>query len=505
MYFRTHAGRVAAVFALLALLADPAAASVESELAFHRGVLAYGEQNYDEAQRQFEVVLADDEKDTVALHYLALIAQAKGDLSGALALYDRAVAIDPENPDLLLDRGIARMDAGRLDEARQAFAQVIALEPDRARAHLFAGIAAYRAGTYEEAMPHLAKAGELDPELLDESRYYSGLTHAFAGNLDAAAAAFGDVAQQSPQSPLGDSAQNMRRQIETPREAGRRWRLGLTGGMEYDTNPLVVGDLITLPGADSDWRGVIRLSGDYKAIAHEKGSLTAGFDGYWSFQVDETLVNLGVYNPWISGGYNIGSVRLGLRYDYAFTFIDTDEKFLSLNRVTPSVSYREEDWGISYLFYQYNNSNFLRDLVVPETFDRDGDRHVAGFNQFFFLPAPYTYVRIGAAGDWDRTDGTEFSYDGVEATVGAGYDLDYDISFNWLFRFNYRHYQNQSAFSDPPIKRDDFRYVLTVEIAKAITEHLSVSLGGAFTWNNSDVPFYQYDRQVGGVYATYNF
>ncbi|MCP4246509.1 MAG: hypothetical protein GY778_05620, partial [bacterium] len=38
-----------------------------------------------------------------------------------------------------------------------------------------AGIAAYRAGDYEGSKPHFAKAGELDPDLVDESRYYSGL------------------------------------------------------------------------------------------------------------------------------------------------------------------------------------------------------------------------------------------------------------------------------------------------------------------------------------------
>jgi hypothetical protein len=32
-----------------------------------------------------------------------------------------------------------------------------------------------------------------------------------------------------------------------------------------------------------------------------------------------------------------------------------------------------------------------------------------------------------------------------------------------------------------------------------------VSLGGAFSWSNSNIPVYDYDRQVGGAYVTYRF
>ena len=56
----------------LFLVSGPALGSVESELAFHRGVIAFGEDEYDEAERQFQIVLKEDPEDTVSLHYLGL-------------------------------------------------------------------------------------------------------------------------------------------------------------------------------------------------------------------------------------------------------------------------------------------------------------------------------------------------------------------------------------------------------------------------------------------------
>ena len=107
-------------------------------------------------------------------------------------------------------------------------------------------------------------------------------------------------------------------------------------------------------------------------------------------------------------------------------------------------------------------------------------------------------------GDFTRTDGTEWSYRGLEASFGAGYDFPYEVSLSWLYRFRYRDYDNSSAFV-PNEPRSDKRHVLTVELAKALTEHWVVSAGGAFTWIDSNIPIYEYDPQIGGAYVTYRF
>jgi tetratricopeptide (TPR) repeat protein len=124
------------------LAALPAVASVDSELAFHRGVVAFGDERYVDARLAFEKVLAEDPEDAAAIQYLGLIAQEQGDPDGAVANFERALALEPDNTDLRLDLGSALLEAGRIDEARAAIDQVLAARPDDARANLFAGIAA---------------------------------------------------------------------------------------------------------------------------------------------------------------------------------------------------------------------------------------------------------------------------------------------------------------------------------------------------------------------------
>jgi tetratricopeptide (TPR) repeat protein len=501
----------AALAFAMATLPQHAEASVKSEIAFHQGVVAYGRGELDAAQTAFETVLADDAEDTAAIHYLGLIAAERGDFEAAIAHYQSALALDPDDTDFRFDLGSAMLEAGNLPEARSEFDKVLAAEPDRARAQLFAGIGAYRAGAYRDSLPYLNRAVELDEELRPQALYYTGLSQAHLQDFPAAAGAFAQV-EQSPLSPLSDSARNLARQISPSGEPARRWSLGITAGVEYDSNPTIAGRPLT---KRKDGRGVYRIRASYLLYEDERYSATAGYDGYLSSHFDETFVDLMTHVGYLTTSADFDPVSFNLRYDYAYTWIDAfnTRKFRELHRVTPSVSYRESDWGFSQLYYQFHEEDFKRSLpfLTGTTLDRDGQRHVVGFNQFLFpgsyLPEfmPFTYFRIGALGDFLNTDGTEFDYDSWEFSVGFGAELPGEVDLSVLYRLTDRDYQQTSIFSAPPERRDDLQSRVTFELNKAFGPHWQFAIAGSFTFNDSDVILYDYDRDIVGVYWTYRF
>jgi hypothetical protein len=99
------------------------------------------------------------------------------------------------------------------------------------------------------------------------------------------------VASQSPQHPLAQSAQRLRDQIRTP-EPERPWTLSLSAGGEYDSNPLLSGEIIP---RDSDYRGVWRARGSYRVFERGGFTLSTGAEGYWSIHHDEDIVDLQTY------------------------------------------------------------------------------------------------------------------------------------------------------------------------------------------------------------------
>jgi Tfp pilus assembly protein PilF len=470
----------------MATLPQQAGASVQSEIAFHQGVVAYGKGEMDAAQAAFEAVLAEDAEDTAAIHYLGLIAAERGDFEAAIARYRSALELDPDDVDFRFDLGAALLESGHTAEARGEFDRVLAAEPDRARAQLFAGISAYRAGAFRDSLPYLNRAVELDDSLRPQALYYTGLSQAHLQDFPAAAGAFAQV-EQSPLSPA------------------RRWSLAVTAGLEYDSNPTLAGRPLD---NRKDGRGVYRLRGSYLLYEDERYSATAGYDGYLSSHFDETFVDLMTHVGYLSTSANFDPVSFNLRYDYAYTWIDAfdTKKFRELHRITPSVSYRESDWGFSQLYFQFHEEDFKRSLLlvvapppgVPSTaLNRDGQRYVVGFNQFLFpgsyLPdfMPFTYFRIGALGDFRDTDGTEFDYHSWEFSVGFGAELPGEVDLSFLYRLTDRDYRNDSAYFDfgqtvaTAYERDDLQSRITFELNKALGDHWQVAIAGSFTFNTS--------------------
>lgn len=492
------------------LVAAPATAAVD--LAFHRGVVAYDEGRLAEARRSFEAVLADDPEDREGLRYLALVLLAQGGAARALELQDRALALDPADRQIAFERGLTLLELGRPAEARRAFDAVLAEDPDDANASFYAGVAAYRSGDLAAATPYLEHAARLDRSLRTQARYYTGLVEAAIGDLSAAEGSFSAVAEQSPVSPFGKSAASLSDQLRK-RRPERPWSLALAAGSEWDSNPtLDGGDAFYASGAAAStgdrnptFRGVFTAEGGARLFADERTSLEAGYAGYWSLNRQEEQVDLQTHGAWLAGGTRLGPLRVGLRYDYAYTFKDLTESFRQLHRATPTVSFREGRWGLTQPYYQIQYARFENvDFPPNATFERDGKRHLFGLNQYFFLPAPFSYVTVGATGDLYDSDGTEWEYDGFETSLGAGHELPYAVSLAWLWRFSHRSYRESSAFSPFDDRVDDTHWV-SAELARPIVEHWVARIAGSFSFQDSNIPVYDHTRKVVGAYLTYQW
>lgn len=512
---RPLAGALIGVFAGALLLALPAAAAVEAELAFHRGVVAYGEGRLDDARKQFQTVVEDDPTDAAALQYLGLIAHAEGDRPAAIASLRAAAEAAPEDPEIRIDLAAALLADDRTDEAEAELDRVIAAHPGQGRAHLYRGIADYRQRDYGAALPQFRMAEQLDPELRLESRYYVGLTEAFLGNLGASGDAFGDAVDESPNHPLGRSARALRVQIDPDAER-KRWAAGVLTGLEFDSNPLVVGDDVFKDGdkvsghEDPDGRGVLRLQGEVEPLRRENASLRVGYDGYFNFHFDETEVNQNTQVGWIATEALFDPIRVGLRYDYGYTWLDNDG-FRSAHRVTPNVNLRNGDWGISQLFYEWQHLTYKGEIDgtingkdANKALDRDGDQHTVGVNQFVFLPRPLSYVRGGFAFTHLDPEGPEFEHNGYEFSAGIAAILPLNIDAELLYRFVYRDYANHSVF-DMSKKRNDYASRISLDLSIPCGDHWRASVAGSFVFNPSNVDFYDYDRQIVGMYLAYDF
>jgi len=121
----------------------------------------------------------------------------------SLTLLQRAIALAPDDPDILLSLGYHYVDNGRPDRALDFFQRHLVLKPDSAEGRIYFGRTLDWVGRWEEAEAALVQAIELFPEE-PETNLFLGRVRLRLGRLDAARQAFKAARARSPENVLAE-------------------------------------------------------------------------------------------------------------------------------------------------------------------------------------------------------------------------------------------------------------------------------------------------------------
>ncbi len=509
---RRTAVRVLTAFVLLTLLCvTSASASDQTELLYNRGVAAYGTGDDVAARRAFEAVVEQNPADADAHVYLGLIARKQGETENAIASLRRAAELDPDDVATQTVLTETLLLAGQNDAARTQARQALTMAPSDPHLLLYAGIAEYRTGDPRKAIGDLEEARRLDPGLERESLYYTGLAQIALGNLYASSAAFGDLAEDSPGHPLGNSARALREQM-APLTESRIWFVSATAGIEADTNPTAASKVID---SDADVLGSFRLRALVDAYRGGGFTLRAGYDGFLAGYANDSLVNEQTHVARALATYDYMNASFGVRYDYSITLLDFTEKFRGTHSIQPIVNLRTGDLGVTQAFYQIQLDDYFLPPVSPEL-DQNGNRQAVGLNQILMFDGLFSSARFGAAYLSRSTDGTEWDYRGLELNVGGGVLLPWrGMTFSTLYRYARLWYQNPSIFPEqigtqPPapgqgVRRHENVHNLSFDLNVPLWRQLSVALAANMNFRSSQIDVLEYDRHLFGAYFTWNF
>lgn len=106
----------------------------------------------------------DEQVDVIAIFHQAQDLHEKGDLTGALKLYDKALKAMPEFPEAQFQRGMAFITLGKPDEAETAYRRAMELRPDWTLAMTGLGALLVNRGKLAEAVSLLQKVLEIEPQ-----------------------------------------------------------------------------------------------------------------------------------------------------------------------------------------------------------------------------------------------------------------------------------------------------------------------------------------------------
>ena len=124
-----------------------------------------------------------------------------GQYSEALASYDKAVFIRPNNADAWLNRGAVLENLGRYSEAIESYDKAAALQPASAEAWYGRGIALRKLGRYADALTSYDKAITINPSYI-EAWLNRGVALDYLGRYDEAIVSYDKVLALQPNHTL---------------------------------------------------------------------------------------------------------------------------------------------------------------------------------------------------------------------------------------------------------------------------------------------------------------
>lgn len=102
-------------------------------------------------------------EDAIAAANLGTTFQQEGRMEEAIAQYQKALEIDPDQADVHSNLGVVFLEMGRVDDSIAHLQKALQITPNYADAHYNLGNSLLRVGRVEEALAHYKKTFEIDP------------------------------------------------------------------------------------------------------------------------------------------------------------------------------------------------------------------------------------------------------------------------------------------------------------------------------------------------------
>jgi tetratricopeptide (TPR) repeat protein len=486
--------------------ASHAHASARSEALYAKGLVPFHSERWADALALFDQAVAADPDDALTTYYRGLARARLGRTEEAIADLERALAIRPDLPHAALDLGILYLGQDRYEQAELWLRRAHEEPTDRFGAAFFLGLTLYRAGDDSGAHAFFAEA-LADPELRTSAAYYDALALLRLGETREANERLGEVAAR-PDTEIGVLAQRYLTGAPTGAVAAEKpWAVYGDVGFGYDSNVVLApndGVIEDTRGIDekSDGRAVLAFGGRYRIYESDVADATVSYDFHQSlyFQIDEFDLQGHRVRMDVRSLFN--PVQLGVSGYYDYYLLDFDS-FFQQGTAVPWVTLFEGQVAATQLYYRFRSQDFLDDVFDPY---RDAFNNAGGVRQYVLLGAADRYMSVGYQYDDENpisSDGDDFQYGGHQIDARLHFTLLDWASGETGYAFRREDYENRNSRGGPPPsdRRHDNEHQVVLHLERPLTPHFLLQADYLGRINDSNLDEFDYGRHVvsGGV------
>ena len=491
---------ILSVFCICSVCVFPADTSDEIDRQLKDGILLLGVGDYQDALGKFLRAEELDSLDANAHYYLGMTYSKIGEFEKSVSSYKRALALNPQLGEVHFQLAVVYYQAKQYTNALEELREAEEYTPEDVMVFYYRGLVYYEMKKYYRSAPQFRKMRDLDAEFEILSYYWEGVSLFNQGLYKKAEYNFQEIKRISPDSQVGSSAEEFLQTIEKHTK-NLVFDAGL--GLEYDDNvtlkPLDE-DAATISDKE-DWRGVINLGLTGRTFT-ELGQLAGGYSFYQSLHEDLTDYNVQDHTVFLSFSSDSRPVQPFIRYSYDYCLVDND-KYFEKHTVFPALNITFASPHTTQPYVQYENTHYF-DSPDQDEQNRTGHTNTIGCNQYFSIMEDEGYVKIGGAYKNDNTKGDDWDSWGYKAAAALNIPIELqDTDLELGCQYENTNFVNEDSSFDK--KRKDNNLNSYLKITHKIDEYWDISLSYSHTANNSNIDFYEYNRNITSLFANFTF
>jgi tetratricopeptide (TPR) repeat protein len=436
-------------------------------------------------------------------------------LLAAALLYLPCRALASQESERLTAKGEAAFQGQRYEDARALFAEAVAADPGDATASYDLGLALGKLGRWEEAEQAFTRALEVRPDF-PEARSGRDLAGARAREGG------GSTAPERQLTGTAGQAERAGVAAETPRP----WGVHATTGVQYDSNvavdPRGHNVLAVGPGGHHQDRGdvafLLGVGGRYDVIDRPNVLARFEYDFYQTLHPHLSDFNFMSHRLRGTVGYALApDLWGGMQGGYGYYGLGSDS-YLNEPYFNPFLSYLESSWGLSQLSYRRSFDTYLsqpfhelRDgpvdaLGLVQTL-YDGPRYLTAGYEFGVEHPTHSSSLVPVANfnpavnplNFPAIQPSDYQAQSHQAFLGVGFPAWWRSAVDLMYLFRYEDYTRPNSRTNFTTKRHDSGHHMYANLTRPINDVVSVVASYYGTVNLSNIPTFDYRRNVAGV------
>ena len=459
---------------------------------FAQGLHLYQEGNLENALPHLRQAVAQAPQNADFQFYLGATLVQLERYREAVEPLQQSLALRPNFPLSQFFLGASHFHLDQLEEARGLLNQGPDEEPMK---HLYLGLIEFRNKRYAEAISFLEKAVALDETLSGQVSYHLGVANYHLHHFDESNSHFLTTIQRGVETPYSTNAREFLQLPELLPEERRKRVNDFWITLTMDDNVVVEPEDANFAFGLSnkgDVRGGIAFNGWRRYQAARHFSIIPSYFFYRTIHQSFGEFDLSSFRGGIELEYNLKSFGIEVEGFYNYNFLQDDSYFRSTGvRITPFI-----DRGQLSLAADFSWSDNRYFQLSPRT----GETRQAGlwgsynfsFRRQGGIRLGYQHLNVNARAD--------FSYDGDRYSAQLTLFLPWKLVLVPSVTFYDNDYEAPSSLGSAVpafgIVRDDDGITYDLSLFRQLNQQTFVNVSFSSTAHDSNISFYEYDRQL---------